>query len=107
MKFEAKTIATLVSSTALAMAIGMGSAHAEGTDTQSHESGDGPTMPEHPEGKGAAPSTGMGGALRDEDVQGHDTSKPAGVDGEQSDQPEDKGDGSMGHDDAGTNGGGM
>ena len=107
MKFEARTIATLLSGTALAMAIGMGAVYAEDTNTQPKESGDGATMPEHPEGKGAAPSTGMGGALRDEAVQGHDPADSAGNSTQQSDQPQNMGGDTMDHGVENKEGGGM
>ncbi|RRQ20198.1 hypothetical protein D5687_10525 [Guyparkeria sp. SCN-R1] len=107
MKFETKTIATLLSSTALAMTVGMGSVHAEDTNPKHGEPGDGATAPEHPQGEGVAPNTGMGGALRDEEVQGHDTSEPAGVGQQQSDQPEAGGGDGMDHDDEDKDAGGM
>ncbi len=107
MKFKTKTIATLLSSTALATMIGMGSAYAEDKD---EDPGTGAPQEEQPQGDGVAPSTGMGGALQEEKPRTDDMAPPAGQ-GEQAPQRgkdtlpekhlENMGDGNMGHDNAG------
>lgn len=58
MKFEAKTIASIISSTALATMIGMGSAHAQDAN-QGAQGGAAPQ--ELPQGGGGAPPTDQGG----------------------------------------------
>lgn len=88
MKFETKTITTLLTSAALATVLGMGSAYAE---DKNEDPGDGAPQEEQPQGDGVAPSTGMGGALQEEEPQGDNTAPPAGQ-GEQAPQ---RGQGSM------------